>query len=498
MKSDHTNPKNNSIVETRQYQDDTEPNKSIRRSGSHSIAGPLSVLLAMVGSGLQGYANGTVDALFVVVLLLIAGFVAVSLLFPRGRAERRAFLLTYGVCVFAGGLAQCYSLAVFDNPQSTIDAVNSFLPNIKSQPPFTTMAAWPILIESTLPIVIWQQVYKLTWLLGLDYGPYIGVMFNAVVMGITASLTVRTARELYRDDAWRLRRVGTLFAFCGLFILFGAVLIRDCFTIFLNVLVLWGIVHWLVRSTPINLLFAIVLTGVSAYAMAFLRIEAVVLFGPFWLLAFLFWYFKQRLNITRLFAMTLAICILLVASGYIVEYAHSLQETQTGGMTQYNELSVDADTGNSLGMRLVINQPLPIRLVVGSGSMMVFPVPLWAYFKIGENDYHLIKGYHGIYQVLVLPLFFAGLIIAIGTFFKRRQQLTPMLFLTVYTIMNLLAVVATSLEQRHFAQFMPAVMILATLPDTRNRKVRTKVQSIAGLWFLVVILLHVAWAIMKG
>ncbi|KKL66502.1 hypothetical protein LCGC14_2144360, partial [marine sediment metagenome] len=266
-----------------------------------SIATPaLSLLLTLLGSGMQGYANRTGDALFVALLLLLAGVSVVVLLFPGKRAEHRAFLLTYGVCVFAGGLAQCYSLAVFDNPQSTVDAVLSFFPNISSEPPFTTMADSHIFIESTLPLVIWQQVYKLTWLLGLDFGPFTGVMFNSLVMGVCASLTVRTARELFGNDAWRLRRVGILFAFCGLFVLFGAVLIRDCFTTFVNVLVLWGIVRWLVRSTPTNLLFAIGLTGVSTYIMAFLRIEAVVLFGLFWLLAFLFWYLKKRLDTTRL------------------------------------------------------------------------------------------------------------------------------------------------------------------------------------------------------
>ena len=74
-------------------------------SGYSSIVGPLPVLLVLAGSGMQGYANGTIDALFVAFLLLLAGIAVVSLVFPGRRPELRAFLLTYGVCGGAALLA---------------------------------------------------------------------------------------------------------------------------------------------------------------------------------------------------------------------------------------------------------------------------------------------------------------------------------------------------------------------------------------------------------
>lgn len=247
MKSDHTNPKNNSIVETQQYQDDTEPNKSIRRSGLRSFVGPLSVLLVMVGSGLQGYANGTIDAFFLAFFLLLAG-VVVSLVFSSRRPEMRAFLLTYGVCVFVGGLAQQYSLSAFGVLQSTPDAP-TFYNELAASPPFTTMADIHPNFNARLAVLMWQQVYAATWWFGFKFGPYTGVMFNALIVGLAGAITVRTAREMFGNDLWRLRRVGTLFACCGMFWLFGAVLIRDCFTLFLNSLVLWALVRWLCSPT---------------------------------------------------------------------------------------------------------------------------------------------------------------------------------------------------------------------------------------------------------
>ena len=55
--------------------------------GSRSIVGSLAVLLILAGSCMQGYANGTVDAFFVALLLFIAGVLCPNL---SRRAKGRA------------------------------------------------------------------------------------------------------------------------------------------------------------------------------------------------------------------------------------------------------------------------------------------------------------------------------------------------------------------------------------------------------------------------
>ena len=500
MGIDQTQPGRSLIAPTSEKRGDRDAvglSRSATSTGLRSIVGSLSVLLAMAGSGMQGYANGTIDALFAAFLFNVVGISVVSLVFPRGGAEQRAFILTYGVCVFVGGLVQCYSLATFGNPQSTIDAVYSFFPSISPQPPFfTTMDDIPWRLAPTaMAILTWQQVYKLAWALGFAFGPYIGVMFNALVMGLTGSVTVRTARELFGDDAWRLRRVGTLFALCGLFILFGSILIRDCFTTFFNALVFWGLVRWLCRPTSRNMLLAVALTGISVGAMMFLRSRSIVLFGLFWALALLYWFRAKRLDPARLFALMLFMFALLFGSTYLMNYIQISQNLQSENIESYEEIMEQGHRDDSIGMSLLIRQPLPVRMVLGTGSLMVFPIPLWAYFHSGEREYHLIKGYHGIYQVLVLPLVLAGFMMVVRTFWRDRAQAMPLLFLAIYLVMNIMAVVATSLEQRHLAQFMPAMMILAAVPNTREKGIRKRVRDIATGWFSVVYLVHLAWAI---
>jgi hypothetical protein len=217
-----------------------------------------------------------------------------------------------------------------------------------------------------------------------------------------------------------------------------------------------------------------------------------------WFLAFLFWFFAKRLNSARLFATIFALCVLQIATPYLVGLVQMSQEIQTRGMKSYAEGAADSHSEDSLGMRFVVNQPLPIRLVLGSIALMVNPIPLWNNFNDNSLDYHWIKGYHGIYQVIVLPLFFAGCLSIIRMFRRYRNLSVTLLFLVGYLLINLAAVVATSLEQRHIAQFMPAFMILAALPDTREKRAREELRIITMWWLAAVILVHLAWAIMKG
>jgi hypothetical protein len=497
IRIDHAKPAPNASVYVENGSSGANGSDTVATSvGTRLPAGLISILLILIGSGFQGEANGTIDAFLMAFLLLLVGGVSLSLVFPGGRHELRAYLMAYGVCVFVGGLAQCYSLATFGDPQSTIDAVYTFFPIISPEPPFTTMEDIPWDLTATaLAILIWQRVYEMTWALGFTFGPYIGVMFNAFVMGLTGAITVRAARELFGNDAWRLRRVGTLFAVCGLFILFGSVLIRDCFTTFFNTLAFWGLFRWLCMPSRRNLLIAGVLTSIAVYAMTYLRERSVVVFGLIWLLGLTFWFFSKRLNVIRLGGATITIIAIYFVAGYLQRYVGFSLSLQSSNLEKYVETIADKSRDDSLGVDLILRQPLPIRLVAGTGMLMTQPIPLWVSFRSNTSDYHLIKGYHGVYQLFVLPLVFAGFVAVRRMFTQNTEGKVPLLFLIAYSVMNTLAVVATSMEQRHVAQFLPAMIVLAAVPDTRERTTRKEVQGIAICWFAFVCLLHLLWAL---
>jgi len=402
-------------------------------------------------------------------------------------------MLTYGIGVLCGGLAQCYSMALFQSQENFSDAVY-FLGSVSPKPPFRQLGEIPG--DNLLAIATWQQLYVATWWLGLKFGPYTAVMFNALIMALSASITVATARALFGDDAWRLRRVGTLFAFCRLFLLFEAIMLRDAFVVLVNAVWLWGIVRWLVRPSGRTSALAAIVTVGAVYAMLFLRSEVVILFGFYTLLAVFCWAASRKLNSTRVIVLVFVLSALPIASTYLREYVAEFRSAQASGQEHYALLSATEAKQNSLGMQLVVNQPLAIQIIAASGTLLVNPIPLWGNFKAGEQEYHLVLGYHGIYQVLVLPLGFAGIFAVVRLLRKDGRKALPLVFLSIYLIASLAAVAASSQTERHLGQFMAALLIVAAVPDTQQKWERKTVRRIAALWFAGVILIHVAWSAM--
>lgn len=462
-----------------------------RLSSGESI---IVIGMLVLGSAMQAYANNAIEAVLVALFLLLAGMVVVALVFSNRKPEMRAFLLTFTVCIFVGGLAQVYSLAAFNKVQSTIDA-RGFLAQISANPPFATFSSASF-YGSPLAIVIWQQFYKLTWLLGFKFGPYTGVMVNSLVMGLIAGLTVQIARELFGNDLWRLRRVGTLVAANGLFILFGSILLRDCFTTLFMTLVLLGGIRFLVRPSLGSLLIASAIIAVSAWAMQYLREDAFLLIVLYAILIFLFW-LLGRLKIIGVTVAAILLIVIIIGSSILSVYFQNVQLVQNLYLEKYTRWASITESTDSLGLQFLYNQPLPVRLIVGSASLLISPIPLWAHFRADALDYHWIKGYNGIYQLIVMPLVFAGYFIVFRLFLKARKQSWPYIFLILFLLINLIGVVASSLEQRHFGQFMSAFVIIAAIPDTREKKTVNVLRGIKFFWYFGVLLVHIAWAILK-
>ena len=473
-------------------------------SALYTMCGPLSLVLVLLGGGLQGYAQDAVGAVYVGFIFLFVGFVVSGIVFRWRKPEVRAFLISYAVCVFAGGMAQCYSLWAFGEAMSTLDARN-FFGALLERPPYyswytlqhTWLVATPVGRGTPLAVQIWQYLYRFFLPLGFSFGPYIAILFNAAIVGLTGSFTVATGRLIFGDDEWRLRRILTLHAICGISILFGAILLRDGMTLFLNVLTLYGLIYFLKRPSIRSISVAIMLTVFAGVCMLYLRPQSTYLFGLFWLMALACWYVLGRATTAHALA-TLAIpVVFLAASAYLVRYAGASFELLQDESQDYVSLAAGVSRDDSLGMALVVKQPLPIRATLGSGVVLAFPIPLWTYVKEGASEYELIKTWQGVFKLLLVPLFLVGAGSVFYRTLQKREKLPALTFLTFYTVLMLVAVGATSLETRHFGQFMPAVILLAVIPDTREVKPRAAAMTAAFLWGGVLIAVHLAWAAMR-
>jgi hypothetical protein len=78
-----------------------------------------------------------------------------------------------------------------------------------------------------------------------------------------------------------------------------------------------------------------------------------------------------------------------------------------------------------------------------------------------------------------------------------RNVSTPLVFLVAYAAVNFMAIAITSLETRHLGQFLPALLILGAAPDTREPESRRRVTLMRYGWVSVVLLVHLAWLVMK-
>jgi hypothetical protein len=457
--------------------------------------------MIVIGGLLQSHANGTIDGLFTALILWAAGSFVVKAIIPRGTQELRVFWLSFGTCVLVGGLAQSYSRAVFGEVMSTVDA-NKFFGMIYARPPYDTLedlaTVWTgdgfLGFGAPLAIIIWQQVYHLFSTLGFSHAPYIGVLFNAFVVGLSGSVTVLTARSLFGDDSWRLRRVGNLHAICGLFVLFGTILIRDGFTLFLNLLVFWSLIHWLQRPTVRNYVVALVLTGLAGLCIWYLRKNSTYLFGLFHMMALFCWYWRGRKSFGHLLATVALPIILIFASAFLYQYFSASFDALATESENYVELAAKESQGDSLGMSLVVNQPLPVRAALGSGVLLAFPIPLWAYLKPGASEYEVIKTWQGLFMIYMLPLAFVGFAGVIRSIRHRDAYTSEQVFIALYALSMLMAVAATSLETRHIGQFLPAFLLLAAMPDTREPRERQRVRSMAYTWVAVLGGVHLLWA----
>lgn len=453
-------------------------------------------MLTLLGGVIQGIVNGTIHAPIVAVVFLFGGLLLVAALFRGAGIEMRAFALSYAICIFLAGVVQSYAVSEFSILQSTIDA-NTFLGMIAYAPPFTTIDEMPA-FNAPLAVLIWQQVYKVTWFLNLDQGLYIGLMFNAFVIGLGGSMTIAIARVVLGSSPQPLRRVGVGYALCGMMWLFGTIFIRDCFTTIVNLFVLWSLVRWVAEPSFMRFVTAVVVSGVSFYIMIYLRFESIFLFGVYWFLGLLTWFQRRRMDVIRLLVLFTFPLIILVLGGYFRSYMQTAIMARSIQAEGYAVHSSVSNRQNSLGMRLIINQPLPIRVVLGSGSLAINPIPLWASFYKGSSEYNLLKGYHGIFIVIMMPFALAGTYLIGRRFMASGYRIDPALFLVVYYVINVMAVAATSLETRHIGQYAPVFLIIAAIPDPGRRSNQSLLRNTAVLWGGMVMMVHILWMVKRG
>ncbi|MEK7382599.1 MAG: hypothetical protein AAB262_04860, partial [Elusimicrobiota bacterium] len=167
----------------------------------------------------------------------------------------------------------------------------------------------------------------------------------------------------------------------------------------------------------------------------------------------------------------------------------------TGQAELYGEFAKSLDnSGSSLGVTYVINQPMPVRLAAGFFYLQIFPIPFWSGFS-EVGIYHLLKALNGIFMWFAVPLAALGACRSLQV--KEKTRKSALLFMAfVYAGMTF-AIAATSLETRHVGAFLVPLLILATVPDLRAQPDIRAHRMLLRAWLGMILCIHIAWTVLK-
>ena len=428
-------------------------------------------------------------------LLFLSLFVVLGLMLCRGlgKHEQRVFGLSFALCVLVAGLSQIYAQMVFGQFQTTGDAVHFYK--------FSAERFWDTITDiksdGSLAIFVWNRLYTLNRTLGFENAPWVGVLFNGFLVGLSGGLTIRTARYTFGSDARQLKLLGSLFATCGMFWLFGALHLRDSFALFAQSLLLYGFVRALALPQMSNgILLSIILFFVTLSSL-YIRDEGAPLIAVFCVLGLVSWTRNKKYSGVRLLLLCIVGFILAVSFiDKIVLYQELVLKKITSIYTFYHEIA--ASTKPGLGYAWVVDQPLLVRLLTGSVYMHIFPIPLWGYFTPTLGEYHWIEGYQGLYLAAITPFGVVGIYTALKQTIRRGLNAPPLCFLALYTIVTLFSIVVTSLETRHLGQFLPAFLILSVFPDRRSPRIRSQLKLCCVIWYSAVVGIHCLYIVLKN
>lgn len=350
--------------------------------------------------------------------------------------------------------------------------------------------------SSAAAIVIWGYFYQFTGLLGFPREQYVGVILNVLIVALSSVVALVTARRVYGFDPYRFKRLIILYSSCGLFWIFSGMHLRDAFLLLIiSSLVYVWICFLLKPAMNIELLKVVGMTFSCSLLIGFFRFQ--FLYVPFIMamagLASLVTLRSLHHSLRWLFLLFL-VAIVISAALFFFEFLDDVQTMVQLTRQSYFEGDSAVNPSGSLGMALIVNQPMAIRLFLGAAYLFVYPIPFWSGFQL-ESAYDLFKSINVVFFYFVIPL----LVITVWQLWRNKGGRRPMfLFLLYSSVVFTLAVAGTTLETRHFGVFLAPLFVLLLLPNLRVPAVWRNYKQILVMVLACVAFGHLLWFVMKA
>lgn len=472
----------------------TPPSTNIQQANI-SIAEPfLAFFMLICGAILLSQVNESFQAALSVLFVLGVSIIITKILrIPF--YEIRVFYLTFIVCVFGAGLAQYYTVENFGSPIATLDSLK-FAQLIKNNK-INTIKELERYVNAPLAVLFWKYLYKIFYAIGIAGKSWLGVLCNTLIVSVSGIITIRIARIIYPENNKVYLLTGTLYAFCGFSVLFGSLLLRDSFALFFNTIIFLFLVRLLKRITLWRFFQAAVVITISAISMGYIRESSLVLVGFIVLLAFFVWIIGSGLSPIKVIFLIFGAAVVFGLWSYLNEGIGAALSAKDSGAEQYSQGAILFSRKESLGVSLIINQPLIIKAIVAPVYLYIFPIPAWGYFSSDLTAYYVIRSYHSFYAIFVMPFLMFGIYRVIRHLFTSLKENKEEVFLVLYFLSMIVVVSLTTLETRHFGQFyFSSVLICASIRHCSYQQ-KTPLKTFIFLCYGGIVFIHVLWAIVR-
>lgn len=467
--------------------------RSDRSDRGRTAWGNIEINLLVLGCLVNCVAYDGFAPIAVVTVFLAVGMSLLLFTVSGNYFERKIFLRTFAIGWAVAGVSAVYANMLGDFDQLNSDA-GSFYTLASKKSHGMTLDEIRQISEGAGAVVLWRTIYDAFAAVGFQRAPYIGILVNVFSVAFTGVIAIKMARSIYGEDQLRFKRLMLLFGGCGIFWLFSGIHIRDG----LVLLALTGLTYsWVVfLARPLGALRLAIFALVNFAAMAILGyLRAEFAFAPIamafsGIAALMFGRKKQSNNSAASFIFFFAFIALV---SLLAVFNMQLVELMERGGAGYTKHSAGSHGEESLGMAVVVNQPIPIRMIVGSVYLFIFPIPFWVGLQF-ESAYALFKSLNVIFFYFFTPL----LALAIWKLWRVKETRTyRLLFLLFYSLGFTLAVAVTSLESRHLGAFLAPMFVLALLPDLQKRREWASFRHWCVLYAGFIFVLHVLWGVLK-
>lgn len=466
----------------------------------------------IIGTMFYAYAQSTWDVCIPITIHFIIGLIIVIICFPHKRLELRYYFITYSVYILMGGFWQAYLVSKGEDPANIfVDAV-LFFERILDSPPYYTWNEMFLLrhpdgsrlgTNAPLAVWIWQRVYTFHQTLGCTFGSHIATSFNSMLAALTASITVSTARHLFLNNLKKANQVGLLYSLSGMIWLFGCSHMRDVFALFFNVIFLYSVVKILNQKKLSTFIKGATLIVLSTIGIHFIREKSEVIFCVLFMTSCLCWYMQGQISPVKLLV-TIAIPIFLIVAAPLILQSYQVA-IQYSTDTRENFALIPDRLGKSTSIwtGIILKLPLPAKLLISPIILFINPIPLWGFFaQDGVMAYYYFLNMNGLLVVLLIPLAIVGLILAIRISMDKEHRgivnRSNALFFSIYVPFTVCAYAATSLDIRHYGQFLPGLFLISAFPDWHISEDKKKIKFWSYLWFGLVITAHLAYLIVRN